>query len=311
MKIITLTLNPAFDVHCRADGFAPYRESIVEITSRDAGGKGVNISRALTASGIDNTAVVLVGDENADELCRLLADEDIRTVPVRTHGRIRENITLHHSDKPETRISFGGFTSTDAILSEIVRAVGEIDENTVLTFTGSIPHGITTAAVLDMLCSFRQRGARLVIDSRSLTIADLVALSPWLIKPNKDEAEAYTGRIITTAADAAEIAISLRDSGIENVLISLGHDGAVLATEGECLRAIAPTVTVTSTVGAGDSAIAGFIAAATSACPSHAAARLALAVAYGTAACLRPGTLPPTPTAIAEIAASVRITRLK
>ena len=64
MKIITLTLNPAFDVHCRADGFAPYRESIVEITSRDAGGKGVNISRALTASGIDNIAVVLVGDEN-------------------------------------------------------------------------------------------------------------------------------------------------------------------------------------------------------------------------------------------------------
>ena len=309
MKIITLTLNPAFDVHCRADGFAPYRESIVEITSRDAGGKGVNISRALTANGIANTAVVLIGDENGDELCRLLSDESIDTVAVRTPGRIRENITLHHSDKPETRISFGGFTATDAILSEIVRAVGDVDENTVLTLTGSIPQGISPDAVIDMLHGFKRRGARLVIDSRSLTLDRIVALSPWLIKPNKDEAESYTGRAINSIADATAIAESLRDRGIENAMISLGPDGAILATSGECLHATAPTVAAISTVGAGDSAIAGFIAATATTATST--ARLTLAVAYGTAACLRPGTLPPTPTAVATLAASVRITSLK
>lgn len=307
MKIITLTLNPAFDVHCRADGFAPYRESIVEITSRDAGGKGVNISRALTANAIESTAVVLVGDENGDELCRLLADESIRTIPVRTHGRIRENITLHESDKPETRISFGGFTATADTLSEIVRAVGEIDENTVLTLTGSIPRGIDPDAVIDMLRGFKSRGARLVIDSRSLTLDRIVGLSPWLIKPNKDEAEVYTGKAIDSAADAAKIAARLCDRGIENVMISLGGDGAVLATGGECLYAIAPQIRSASTVGAGDSAIAGFIAAGITADTATPTARLTLAVAYGTAACLRPGTLPPLPSDVAEIAASVKI----
>ena len=65
MKIITLTLNPAFDVHCCAPDFQAYHENLAEVTLREAGGKGVNISRALTAFGISNTAFVVLGEENA------------------------------------------------------------------------------------------------------------------------------------------------------------------------------------------------------------------------------------------------------
>ena len=61
MKIVTLTLNPAFDVHCDCENFRPYHESIAKITSRDAGGKGVNISRALVVNGMESLAVVIVG----------------------------------------------------------------------------------------------------------------------------------------------------------------------------------------------------------------------------------------------------------
>ena len=64
MNIFTLTLNPAFDVHAKAASFAIHRESVASVTSRDAGGKGINISRALSALGVENEAFVLLGREN-------------------------------------------------------------------------------------------------------------------------------------------------------------------------------------------------------------------------------------------------------
>ena len=75
MKIITLTLNPAFDLHLSADGFKPYGESVARVTDRDAGGKGVNISRALTANGVENEALVLLGEENAAEFQKCLEND--------------------------------------------------------------------------------------------------------------------------------------------------------------------------------------------------------------------------------------------
>ena len=95
MKIITLTLNPAFDVHCSADHFEACHENLAVITEREAGGKGVNISRALSMNGVPNLALLAVGDENGADFCREL-DKDAMTYDViELKGRIRENITIH------------------------------------------------------------------------------------------------------------------------------------------------------------------------------------------------------------------------
>ena len=72
MKIITLTLNPAFDMHCYVEQFRPFHENVADVTSFEAGGKGVNISRALACNGIGNLAVVVVGDENSGEFVKML-----------------------------------------------------------------------------------------------------------------------------------------------------------------------------------------------------------------------------------------------
>ena len=191
MKIVTLTLNPAFDIHCRADGFVPYGESFVEATSRDAGGKGVNISRALRATGTESLAVVVLGEENGEEFYKMLTTDGISVSPIYTRGRIRENITLHEKEKPETRISFGGLSAGRELLSEVRCAIGEAGENTVITFTGSIPGGIEASELLELLCAYRARGAKIVIDSRSVTLSEIIEFKPWLIKPNRDEAEKY------------------------------------------------------------------------------------------------------------------------
>ena len=93
MKIITLTLNPAIDMHCYAENFEPFHENLAKITSTDAGGKGVNISRALTLNGVDNLALVVLGSENGKSFADSLKADGMELAEIYVDGRIRENIT--------------------------------------------------------------------------------------------------------------------------------------------------------------------------------------------------------------------------
>ena len=308
MKIITLTLNPAFDVHCNADGFAPYKENIVEIISRDAGGKGVNISRALSAFSTENRALVVMGEENGDEFYRMLLSDGLSVTSVYTKGRIRENITLHERENPETRISFGGFAVNGDIIRKIKTSVGSVDENTVITFTGSLPKGIETADVLALLGEYKSQGAKIVIDSRSVTLSEIKDFKPWLIKPNKDEIEKYIGKQVEKNLDAAKIASEIQHFGVENVMISLGGDGAVLATNEGCFIAEIPKIKVLSTIGAGDSTIAGFIDGTKRG--YGAKDLLRRATAFGTAACMTEGTRPPQKSDVEKIEKLIKVTEL-
>ncbi len=308
MKIVTLTLNPAFDVHCSCENFRPYHESIAKIASKDAGGKGVNISRALSVNGVENLAVVIVGKENGEEFCKTLEKDGLTVGAVWTKGRIRENITLHESQNPETRISFDGFICEETILTQVNEKIGAVDEHTIVAFTGSIPKGVTSANVLSLLQTLKIRGAKIVIDSRSVSLDELVSFKPWLIKPNKDEAESYTGKSIQTIDDVVQMAQELHEKGVENAMISLGGDGAVLASDKGVFYAKTPKITVKSTIGAGDSTIAGFIDGAVKGlCIENVLKR---AAAYGTAACQQEGTLPPLPCEIQEIEKDVKVVSL-
>ncbi len=293
MKILTITLNPAFDLHCYAERFAPYHENVFEITARDAGGKGINVSRALTKNGIKNTAVCIVGQENGEEFLKMLKKEEISAAAVFVEGRIRENITLHEKEKPETRISFPGFSCDPHVLKEVCAAMGKIDKETVCVLAGSAPAGIEEQALVSFLLDLKEKGASLVIDSRSVSLSSLIALSPMLIKPNKEEGERALGISIKTLQDAQNAAAALQKKGIENVLLSLGGEGAILATADGVYHASAPKIEVLSTIGAGDSTIAGFLSALAEGLSKPRS--LARAVAYGSAACLLEGTAPPKP----------------
>ena len=306
MKIVTLSLNPAIDVHCEITDFAPYHENLAQITSRDAGGKGINISRALCANGIENLAFVVLGEENADSFEQSLLRDglDFRTLTVK--GRIRENITCHTPGVPETRISFEGFSMDEELLQSVFEQLADyVDGDTVLTFTGRAPSGVSIDSVKGLLRRFVQRGARLVIDSRSFSLADLLEMKPYLIKPNQEEISAYLGREVSDLEQVVDAARWLHCEGIKNVMISLGGQGALLVCDEGTFAAKAPKVEVSSTVGAGDSSIAGFLAAAA----AGAAAKECLrsAVAYGSAACMTQGTLPPRPAEITALRACVSV----
>lgn len=290
MKIYTITLNPAYDIHAYTEHFAPYHENLANVTSRDAGGKGVNLSRALTAGGVRNTAVVVLGRENAGEFKESLAEFGQHCLYFEKPGRIRENLTLHCGDSPETRISFSGFSVDDSILDEILDVL-EVDSSTVVTFTGRVSGGISMGAVKEFLSKLAAKGAKIVIDSKSFTLEDLYEVRPWLIKPNQEEVSEYFGRQVDTLETAAVAAREFTAHGIANAMVSLGEQGALLASGEAILVANAPVVTVRSTVGAGDSSIAGFLVAASRG--GDAGECLKTAVAYGSAACMSEGSQPP------------------
>lgn len=304
MRIVTLTLSPAFDVHCDVPGFAAERENLVAAYSRGIGGKGINITRALLENGTPNLALVVLGDENAADFVRGM---DECAITARTEilikGRIRENFTIHPGEHAEeTRISFKGFTADASLLDAAFEKISP-DADTLVTFTGSLPGGISANAAEDFLASLAKAGARVVIDSKSIPLDMMRRLKPWLIKPNAEEIAAYIGK--TDTAGLIKAARDLHAGGIENALISLGADGAVLCCSEGTFLAKPPRINALSTIGAGDSMIAGFIAA-----DGNAAARLRLASAWGTAACLTEGTNPPKPADIAEIFKNVIITEV-
>jgi len=304
MQIITLTLSPAFDMHCHAESFSAGHENLVTVQLCQAGGKGVNISRALTHNAQESLALLVLGEENADSFLKKLSGECIPCHAITVPGRIRENITIHTVGQAETRISFPGFAVKKDLLDQLWSFLEpKLDSDTVLTMTGRLPEGISASEMSRLLHKAKAKGAKLVVDSRSFSLEDLKALKPWLIKPNQEEISAYLGRTVHTLEEVLREAQALHCAGIEHVMVSMGEDGALLVCREGSFIATPPKITAISTVGAGDSAIAGFLACQES-LPEK---RLQYAIAFGTAACLTVGTLPPEPRTIESILPSIQL----
>lgn len=309
MKIITVTLNPAFDIHCSCDGFAAGKENLTSVTRHDAGGKGVNTSRALAAGGKESRAVVAVGRENGDTYLKQLSAAGVDFTAVPIDGRIRENITVHSSGDAETRISFAGFTADKSLLSKALTAIGETNGDTIVCFAGKNPQGIDISDIKALIGKVKAAGARVSLDSSSFEIGDIIDVGAWLIKPNEEEVARYAKTSAGDTEGLIDFALETHKSGTENVMISLGGRGALLVCDEGVFAAEPPETDVISTVGAGDSAIAGFVAAFTEGKSKEEC--LCSAVAYGTAACLTPGTTPPRTDDIRRVLAEVSTRKLK
>ena len=307
-NIRTITLNPVFDLHYRVPDFRAGVENLVVSATREAGGKGVNTSRALAANGVDNLAYVVLGCENGGEFADCLKRDGVPCRCFPAEGRIREGITVHPDAGPETRLAVNTFRLPESTFSRLEQTLLAEDLPTLLvSFSGRIPTGFDKERVLTLLQRLRDGGAAVVADSASFTAEDLRRLHPWFIKPNAQETLTLWGRAPETPEDAVACAQGMAASGVsENVLLSLGGDGAAYAgSDGAYLLRVPPLTAPVSTIGAGDSVVAGLLAGAAQGLPMEACLRLAMA--YGTAACMTPGTRPPRPEDVAAVLPRVLI----
>ena len=297
-KIFTLTTNPAIDLHIYADSLKIGGVSTARATQRHSGGKGVNLSRALDAMGVASECIVFVGRENAGEYLAGLSG--MKGVSERlTDGAVRENINIH-TPEGDSVIATAGAPLTDADIRSLEYYLySQTRVGDILCFCGRVATEENKNALLPLLRELSGRGVRVILDSASLTLSDVEKIKPYAIKPHAEELSALFGRDSVTREEAVLLARELCVRGVGLSLVTLGADGAILASRKEAYYAKAPKIEVSSTTGAGDSALAGLICATLGGV--NMSVTLRYSVALGSAASLTNGTLPPDPCEIKRL----------
>lgn len=302
--IVTLTPNPSHDRTVTLS--APLERGAVQradsVTSQ-AGGKGVNISRASVAAGIPSIAVLPAPQDDPFVHELLSAGIDCRPVP--NDGGLRVNITISEPDGTTTKLNSPGPTVTPEVLLGLTEALRRRAASADwIVLAGSLPPGAPVEWYADLVATLRGAGARLAVDTSDAPLRALVerlpGSAPHLMKPNGEELASFTGGdpvvLESHPAAAAAAARTLVDRGVESVLATLGPLGAVLVTADGAWHAAPPPTTVVSTVGAGDSSLFGYLLGEIQ--HQSPTQRLALAVAYGSAAAGLPGTTIPHPSQV-------------
>jgi 1-phosphofructokinase len=299
--IVTLTANPSLDRTVNLSG--PLERGAVQRADSvisQAGGKGVNISRACVAADLRSIAVLPAAKDDPFVLELLAAGIDCR--PVEHEGDLRVNITITEPDGTTTKLNSPGPQATPRVLLELEEAlVRRSTSADWIVLAGSLPPGAPPEWYAELVTALRGAGARVAVDTSDAPLKALVdALpdsAPHLMKPNGEELASFTGHpaeeLEADPSAAAEAAYDLLDRGVESVLVTLGPHGAVLVEAGGAWHATPPPTTVVSTVGAGDSSLFGYLYGDVTG--REPAPRLALAVAYGSAAAGLPGTTIPHP----------------
>jgi 1-phosphofructokinase len=316
--IVTLTANPSLDrtVNLTAPlerGAVQRAQSVIS----QAGGKGVNISRACVAADLPSIAVLPAPKNDPFVLELLAAGIDCR--PVEHEGDLRVNITITEPDGTTTKLNSPGPQATPHLLRELEEALTRRAASSHwIVLAGSLPPGTPPEWYAELVTALRAAGARVAVDTSDAPLKALVeALSgsragaPHLMKPNGEELASFThhhaDELEADPLAAATAAGELVERGVESVLVTLGPRGAVLVSAEGSWHATPPPTTVVSTVGAGDSSLFGYLYGdVTGRDPDH---RLALAVAYGSAAAGLPGTTIPHPRQVRPDL--VRVTRLQ
>ncbi len=299
--ILTLTPNPSFDRTVALDGELARGQvhRVLSVTSQ-AGGKGVNISRAAVSAHIPSIAVVPALKEDAFVLELLGAGIDCR--PVRPAGDVRVNLTITEPDGTTTKLNSPGAEVTREDLERMAEAVLARAGNAAWTvLAGSLPAGAPVDFYADLVRRLRAAGGRVAVDTSDAPLRALVdalpEAAPDLMKPNGEELASFTGgdpdELEADPVATAAAARRLLERGVGAVLATLGGNGAVLVTPEGAWHATPPPTTVVSTVGAGDSSLFGYLLGDIRGLPAP--ERLALAVAYGSAAAGLPGTTIPQP----------------
>jgi 6-phosphofructokinase 2 len=257
--VYTVTLNPALDRTLHVESLVPGQSTRIRSEARYAGGKGIDVSRALREMGSDNVALGLVGGFDGKELEGRLLLSGVACRFTHIANETRTNVIIQdESNGTETALLARGPEVQPAELMDFLDALERSPDMSFLVISGSLPLGLTPEVYSRMIAIGNERGARVVLDTAGEALRQSMGARPAVIKPNRFELAELAGRPLPDVRAIAEFALGLLDR-VGIVLASLGPDGIVMATKNGVVHARPPRVPVKSTVGAGDCAVAGFV----------------------------------------------------
>lgn len=315
--ILTLTANPSLDrTVALAQPLLPGEVQSALSERVDAGGKGINVARVVAAAGLDALAVLPLSPGDPFEAA--LHATGLPTRPVLVPGRTRANLTIVDPSGVTTKLNLpGALVEPDDAQAVIDAVVDAAVGARWLVLAGSLPPGLAPEFYADVIRAVRAahgaRAPRCAVDTSGAALHAVVAsAAPDLIKPNDEELAELAGVALEAGTDdlparVLDVARRLVPDRVGSALVTLGAHGAVLVDATEAWFLPAPRVRVASTVGAGDSSLAGYLLAESAGEPAP--ERLRHAVRYGAAAAALPGTQPPHPADLpAHDAVAVRLT---
>jgi 6-phosphofructokinase 2 len=287
--VLTLTLNPTVDKSTTIDKMVSEQKLRCAPPKYEPGGGGINVSRALKRLGTESIAIFPAGGRAGSLLQDLLKKENIQHEAIKTKGETRENfIVVESSSNQQFRFGMPGSDvfpdETDAVLSLIRKTAPAW-----LVVSGSLPPGVAPDFLATIASLSQEVGARLIVDTSGDALKQAVDQGVHLLKPNLGELSKLIGVESLEMDLVDEAAIELVSKGKSDiVVVSMGPKGAILVTKDVVEQVPAPAVKKLSTVGAGDSMVAGMVHALSQGKSMKEVVRMG--VACGTAATMNPGT---------------------
>ncbi len=258
-RVLTVTLNPALDLTVQLPALRLGEVNRSDNLQVHAAGKGLNVAQVLADLGHQLTVTGFLGEANAQPFEQLFAARGFADEFVRVAGETRSNIKLAEADGRITDINGPGLevgaAQRDELLARLERLV---PGHELVVVAGSLPRGVEVPWFVELLQRLARLGARVALDTSGAALREGLALSPWLIKPNEEElAQARD----LNPADAQVLADEARrlNARIEHVVMSQGAAGVSWFSPAAAWHAKPPKVRVVSTVGAGDSLLAGML----------------------------------------------------
>ncbi len=287
--IYTITLNPALDRTIWLEELKPDDTNRIIKEEKYAGGKGIDVSRVLFNFGVPNVALGFVGGFAGLEIEGLLINEGVNFDFVKISDETRTNIVINTiNTKNQIIISAKGPHIPPFELTKLIEKINNLDNPSYVVISGSLPEGLKPAIYAKIIDIAKSKSATVVLDTDGDVLKFNISHRPDIIKPNRHELSRVVGREVKTIDDAVIAAKEINKMGVKIVLVSLGKDGIVYVSQNAVMHAVPPEVEVVNTIGAGDSAVAGFLYAKYMGLEEEEA--LIWAVATGTATTLKPGT---------------------
>ncbi|WP_104402702.1 1-phosphofructokinase [Vibrio penaeicida] len=268
-NIVTITLNPALDLTGTLDTLNQGSVSLVNESAFHAAGKGVNVARVLRELGAKVTVTGFLGKDNQEMFCQLFDHINVNDQFIRVEGATRINVKLVEHDKSVSDINFPGVNVSEEDKHRFENTLLELAKShDLFVLAGSLPRGVDPLECANWIGMLTKLGKKVVFDSSREALAHGIQSSPWLIKPNEEELGYLVNQSLSSieacinASAALDNLIAESQSAknslpIENLVISLGAEGVLWRRADYWLHSTPPKVDIVSTVGAGDTLVAG------------------------------------------------------
>lgn len=264
--IYTVTFNPSLDYIVFVNGFMTGATNRTNDELINPGGKGINVSIALSNLGMESIALGFYAGFTGEKIIELLDEANVKNNFIElSDGNSRINVKCRNVDGEgkvidETEINGIGAKISSEALDKFYSYIDELQDNDVLILSGSVPSNLPHTIYKDIILRLKNKNIKIVVDATKDLLVNTLELKPFLVKPNKQELEEIFDVEIFDFEELENYGKQLQDMGAINVLISNGGEGALLLDEqGNVFKSNAPKGDVKNSVGAGDSMIAGFL----------------------------------------------------